>query len=166
MIAGVTTGSTPLDVVLTLLSLTGVGSIVGSAYKRWTKKRDKELVSHITNEAKMIDADVTALNLLADRVKTLESQYKDLNDRLSKEMADNSRCQAEAEALRKDNDRQQGEIERLRTRVHDLAEKIQIKDAQILSFQSSLDDLKRRFEVLTAERQHDLEELNRLKKAQ
>lgn len=146
-------------------ALLGGGGLTALILKRrWQKQDSKENV-HVTVESKKIDQDSHAFDHVMKRLESVEQQLTTLQKDHSTEMAANSRCQAEAEALRKDNERQQGEIERLRARVHELAEKIQIKDAQILSFQSSLEDLKRRFEVLTAERQHDIEELNRLKKA-
>lgn len=150
-----------------------LGGFIGAAklfhlyvIRHWKRKDAKEDAVenlHVTVESKKIDQDSAAFDHVIKRLEKVEDQLQEVQGKLSQEMADNSRCQAEADALRKDNDRQQGEIERLRTRVHDLADKLQTRDGQLLSFQHSLDASNKALEVLRNELTETTKELNKLK---
>lgn len=155
--------------VISLGGLLGIGKLAQMGFaRRWSRqdtqdKRANDL--HVTVESKKIDQDTHAFDHVMKRLEKVEDQLQEVQGKLSKEMADNSRCQAESEALKKDNARQELEIKRLRDRVHDLAEKVQVRDSQIVSFQNSLDTSNKMLEALRNELTETTKELNKLKNA-
>lgn len=153
-----------LTSIAAIATALGGGSIITLWLTRRFRKADQKEEMHVTVESKKIDADSDAFTHVINRLEKVEQWLKELQDKLATEMATNSRLEAENEALRKDNDRQQGEIERLRARVHDLADKIQTRDAQIESFKRSLDESSRQMETLRSELHATTKELNAMKR--
>lgn len=79
----ITTGSFFADLVIAVSSLFGVGSLIQLVYKRMTIKKDRTTAAHATNEGKLIDADVTALQLLGARLPIVEKQISELLHEMS-----------------------------------------------------------------------------------
>lgn len=132
--------SLTLTNIVALATALGGGSIITLWLTRRFKQQDAKEEMHVTVESKRIDADSAAFTHVIDRLEKVEGWLKEIQDKLAIEMATNSRLEAENHALKETNDRQQAEIERLRGRLHDLADKIQTRDAQIESFKRSLED--------------------------
>ena len=82
---------------------------------------------------------------------------------LAEEMSRNSRLEAENEALTKDNERQQAEIQHLTVRIEELVDKLRARDAQILSLNNSHANDERSMEMLRLELYETTKELNRTK---
>lgn len=137
--------ATPYVIALTSVLATVFGSKLLADWARDRRRQKKEQgEQHMSNAGKEIDADVTALNLITDRLKTVELRIDNLQEKLSVEMAKNSRLEAENEALRKEN-------ERLATRLHGFAEKLTHKDKEILDLRLELQQTRSDLESLRVE---------------
>jgi chromosome segregation ATPase len=97
--------------------------------RRWQKDDQRDTLI-ITNDGKRIDADQNAFNAVMRRLEKVEARVDELQTKLSEEMAKSAGLKAENEALRKEN-------ERHTRKLHDFAEKLQQKDAEILSLTQS-----------------------------
>ncbi len=164
---------TPLTLgIAAILTALGGGSIITLWLTRKFKKSDIKEEMHVTVESKKIDQDVHAFDAIVARLIAVEAEQKELrqeikvqNDRITDEMVMNAGLKAANDALKKDNERQQGEIDRMRGRIHDLADKLQTRDAQIESFKRSLDENNRQMEVLRTELHETTKELLAAKRA-
>lgn len=159
-----TTGNTIIDFIIGAFALFGGGKFAQMIYERWTKKKDEQVAVHATNEAKIIDADVSALQLLYKRVENLEKEQGEIRKELSQEMAKSAKLEAENDALRKDNERLEKEIDRQRDNVHKLRNEIQNRDGEIASFKQSLKDRDAKFLALSNEMNQQTSQLNELKR--
>ena len=145
--------------LITLFTALGAGSVITLLLTRRFKKADAKEEVQITVESKKIDADTDAFRHVINRLEKVEGWLKEIQDKLAIEMATNSRLEAENHALKETNDRHQTEIERLRGRIHDLAEKLQTRDAQIESFKQSLEENNRQMAALRSELNATTQEL-------
>ena len=153
-----------LTSIAAIATALGGGSIITLWLTRRFRKADQKEEMHVTVERAKIDQDQNAFDHVINRLEKVEGWLKEIQDKLAIEMATNSRLEAENHALKETNDRQQSEIERLRIRIHDLVDKVQSRDAQIVSFQRSLDDNKIAMEALRSELHATTKELNAMKR--
>jgi predicted RNase H-like nuclease (RuvC/YqgF family) len=105
--------------------------LIEKAFGRsWQRKDEREAI-FITNDGKRIDADQNAFTAVMARLEKVEARVDELQTKLSQEMATSAGLKVENEALKKENERQA-------KKLHDFAEKLTHKDAEILSLTTNM----------------------------
>jgi chromosome segregation ATPase len=130
-----------LGIITAGLTALGAAKLLEMFYRRRMEITDRHDALHETNHGKAIDADITALNLITDRLTKVEARVDGLQEKLSEEMAKNSRLEAENEALKRENERQS-------KRLHGFAEQLVHKDKEILDLRNALHDTQIELEKL------------------
>lgn len=133
-----------LGIITAGFTALGVAKLLEMFYRRRMDINDRNENIHETNQGKAIDADVTALQLITNRLVKVEARIDALQEKLSEEMAKNSRLEAENEALKRENERQA-------KRLHGFAEKLVHKDKEILDLRNALHGTQIELEKLKTE---------------
>ena len=152
-----------IGIVLTFLSLLGIGKLLEMAYKARQERKAVQRALDVSNAGKEIDADVNAFNSISKRLELVESRLDEVHAQLMDQKVENAKLEAENVRLSKDNERQEKEIERQRARLHKLAEDLQIRDGQIISLNQSLSNYQQSIDTLRSELHATTVELNRMK---
>lgn len=118
--------------IVSLLSLLGIGKLLQMAFKARLERRQVQKALDQTNAGKEIDADVNAFNSISRRLELVETRLDTVQTQFTEQKVENAKLEAENLRLSKDNDRQEKEIDRQRTRLHEFANELQARDAQIL----------------------------------
>jgi predicted RNase H-like nuclease (RuvC/YqgF family) len=115
--------------------------LIEKAFGRsWQRKDEREAI-FITNDGKRIDAGQNAFNSVMKRLEKVEARVDELQTKLSQEMATSAGLKAENQALKTENERQA-------RKLHDFAEKLQQKDAEILTLTVNLHKMELQIQAL------------------
>lgn len=135
-----------MGLIETLLSSMAGGAVIvaiirllDKALQRRSDSKDKEKEIDKTIETKKIDQDQDAFSHVISRLEKVETRVSELQDKLADEMRKNAKLEAENEALKKDNARQQQEIEYLRRRIRELSEKLDQTTATLTKLRIGLE---------------------------
>lgn len=126
------------SVVVATLGLFGLGKLLENWQTRRYVKEDRYVQIHDATEAKKIEASAEAFSIISKRLAILESDLKELNEKVSLEMQKSARLDAENAALKKDNVRLDLEVNGLRKRVHDLSNEIGHRDLKIARLEAAM----------------------------
>jgi cell division protein FtsB len=130
--------------VLSFFGLLGIGKLLAMAYAARLERQKVQKALDQTNSGKEIDADVDAFQAVMKRLEKVEMRVDELQDKLSLEMQKSARLEAENENLKAENTRQA-------KRIHDLADHLQQKDAQIAGLHREIDAMRAEMERMKTE---------------
>jgi predicted RNase H-like nuclease (RuvC/YqgF family) len=136
--------------ILATLGLAGIGKLLQMAYRAVLDRKRIQKELDQTNAGKEIDADVNAFNSTSRRLELVEARLDAIQTEFTKQAVENAKLEADNARLTKDNERQEKEIERQRGRLHDLAQNLQQKDAQILRLELAIERQQQEIEDLRA----------------
>lgn len=129
--------------LLSLLgSVLGVSKLLEMRAQRRYALADKNNDIHQTNRAKEIEFDQFAFQKFAERLDKVESELKEVRDKLSSQMEKNARLEVENQHLKETNERQQQEIAELRQRETILQGQVNSLTNIVTKLQTELDGWK------------------------
>jgi regulator of replication initiation timing len=128
---------------VTVFGFLGLGKLVELITRFFIARAEKRAEIHQANQAKQIDFDQVAFQKIIERLDFAETQLREVGEKLSSQMIDNAKLEAENVHLKEAKSRQEKEIERLREKENELDHNITGRTGIVSRLRQNFEELKK-----------------------
>ena len=120
----------------------GVGKLLETRTTRKYIVQDRNTDTQQTNQVRQIELDQFAFQKFAERLDSVEVELKEIQKQLNSQMVQNARLETENGFLKQTNERQEKEIESLRSKENELVSQVSELTAMVCKLSAEIDELK------------------------